>query len=196
MALYEYALQASRRGYVKKIKETFLETCITNANIGSGVVLRPDKTCGLAFCAQDDRLALVTQEGYLLCMPVNLLPYTIEEVLRLNVSDHLVSAFAIGQKSSFIAITQHGKAFHREMSWLEPSASFKTQGQSILSKARRQAGVRLVAAAAVDENDWGVVLASDGSLTTHKLGDIFGKGAVLDSSSGLEVLGFAAFSLA
>jgi DNA gyrase/topoisomerase IV subunit A len=194
MALFEFCVQVSRRGYVKKLKEAFLEVCIANANVGSGVLLSSDSVCSLALCNGEDMLVMVSEGGYLLSVNVSQLASTIVEIQRLNRADHVVSAFVPSGKASILAITHNGKALHRDASWLEPSGSTRIQGKALLSQARRQAGVRFVGAAAVDETDWGALLTSDGRLRLHKMGDVFGRGAVLEASAGLEILSFCAFS--
>ena len=49
IALYDSCIQVSRKGFVKKIKESQLEAYLANSFIGSGVRLPLDKTCSLAF---------------------------------------------------------------------------------------------------------------------------------------------------
>ena len=108
---------------------------------------------------------MVSQEGYIFSMQAERLPTAIEEVIHLGITDHIVSSFVVSRKPSILFITQNGKAVHREASWLEPANSFKSKGQAILSKERREAGIRIVGAAPVEEADWGVFLQEDGSLT-------------------------------
>jgi hypothetical protein len=50
--------------------------------------------------------------------------------------------------------------------------------------------VRVVSAAAVMEEDWCVVMTSDGSLTTYQVGDLFSRGSVFAADAQLEVSGF------
>jgi DNA gyrase/topoisomerase IV subunit A len=162
MSLFDFAVQASRRGYAKKIQEASLETYIANDYIGAGVILPVDRSCSLNLCAKDDRAVLVSWEGFLVCVEVSRLPFNIEEVLRMSASDHIVTVFRTGKKTSLLVMTQIGRIIHREMSWLEPVNSFKTHGQAVFSQARREAGVRVVGAAAVEEKDWGALLVTDG----------------------------------
>jgi hypothetical protein len=76
--------------------------------------------------------------------------------------------------------------------WLEPVNSFKTHGQAVFSQARREAGVRAVGAAAVEEKDWGALLVNDGRLVVYRMVDLFDKGAIPDADQG-EILDFVAF---
>jgi hypothetical protein len=193
MPLYDTCIQASRRGFVKKMKTSFFTSHLEEDYIGSGVKLRADKPCGLTFANGDDLFVMVSQEGYIFSMQVDRLPVAIEQVIQLGVSDHIVSASMIGQKTSILFITQDGKAVNRQVSWLEKTNSFKTKGQSILSKERRQRGTRIVAAAPVDEADWGVFLQSDGLLSIYKLEDLLSAGSLAARQTEALVLSFSIF---
>lgn len=195
MAMADFCIQTSRRGYVKKIMENSLESFISNGYVGTGVILPADRTCCLGFCTKDDRWVTVSQEGYNQCLEISRIPFTIDEAVRLSNTDHIVSAFALGQKPSLLFITQNGKVVQREKAWLESATSFKSQGQPILSRSRREGGVRVVSAAAVVEEDWCVVMTSDGSLTTYQVGDLFSRGSVFAADAQLEVLGFTVLAV-
>jgi len=190
MAMADFCIQTSRRGYVKKIMENSLESFIANGYIGTGVILPADRTCCLGFCSKDDRWVVVSQEGYNQCLELSRIPFTIDEAVRLSNTDHIVNAFALGHKPSLLFITQNGKVVQRETTWLENTSSFKSQGQPILSRGRREGGVRVVSAAAVVDEDWCVVMTSDGSLTSYKVEDLFNQGSVIAADAQLEVLGF------
>ena len=193
MALFENCVQVSRRGFVKKIRQPFLAACITNNNVGTGVILPADRTFDLAFFKKEDVMVLVSQEGYLLSLQVEQLPYMIEEAISLGVTDHIVSAFNVSLKPGFLAVTQNGKAFHRDRDWLEPTSNLKVQGKPILTKARLEAGVRVVGAAAAAEDDWCLVLTSDGKVTASRMKQVFDTGTILESTSDLEILSFATY---
>jgi DNA gyrase/topoisomerase IV subunit A len=193
MSLYESCIQVSRRGYIKKIKTSFLAAHIAENYIGTGVKLPADKTFSLTFSNRNDLFVMVSQEGYIFSMPVEKLPVAIEEVIHLGITDHIVSAFTSGGKPSILFITQNGKVVHRDASWLEPASTFKTRGQALLSKERREAGIRIVGASAVDETDWGVILSSDGTLTVHQLGELLAAGAFLPGDHGISILSFSSF---
>jgi DNA gyrase/topoisomerase IV subunit A len=198
MALFETAVQASRRGFIKKIKRALLENYISKDYIGSGTKLPSDRTCGLAFCGKDDLFVMISQHGFVFSMPVERLPFAVEEALQLGPADHIAATFAISsagmvdrKQSSILVVTQNGKAIQRDVSWLEPAGSFKSHGQPVFSKERRAAGVRVVGAAAVGEGDWGLALRSDGKLTAHKMADLFGSGSFLVKQPPVDILGFA-----
>ncbi len=195
MPLFELCIQASRRGYVKKMKTSFFTAHLEADYIGSGVKVRADKTCGVTFANLQDRFVMVSQEGYIFSMPAERLPTAIEEVIQLGNTDHIVSTFITGQKPSLLFITQNGKAVQREVNWLEPANTFKSRGQSILSAARREAGTRIVGAAPVDGADWGVVLYGDGSLAAYRLDELMARGSVERAESGPMVFGFTVITM-
>lgn len=195
MSLYEFCIQSSRKGYIKKILEKFLENHIASNYIGTGVKQAYDKTCGLAFCGKEDIFVMISQEGFLSGLEVNKLPLTIEEAVRLSATDHIVSTFILGEKPSILAVTQNGKAIHRLADWVEPAASFKSRGQPLFSREKREAGIRVVGAASVDEDDWGLVLRDDGKLVAYQVGDLFASGNVLEGQAPSGIAGFSAFTL-
>ena len=193
MTLYETCIQASRRGFVKKMKTAFLASHITENYIGSGVKIRADKTLGITLANKNDLYILVTQEGYVFSMPIEKLPVAIEEVLRLGITDHVVSAFVAGQKLSILFITQNGKAVNRDASWLEGANSYRTKGQPLLSKERREAGTRIVGAAPVDDAEWGIFYRSDGSISVHQLHELIATGSAQTGQPASSILSFSSF---
>jgi DNA gyrase/topoisomerase IV subunit A len=193
MSLYETCIQASRRGFVKKIKTSFLASHITENYIGTGVKVPADKTYGLTFTSKEDIFVMVSQEGYIFSMQADNLPVSIEEVIHLGITDHIVAAFTMGQKPSIMFVTQNGKVVHREPGWLDTARSFKTKGQPLLSKERREVGVRIVGAAPVDDGDWGVFLQNDGALTAHKLNGLLATGSIPTGQTNISILGLSSF---
>jgi len=193
MALSEACVQVSRRAFVKKIRESFLETYIANNYIGTGVKLQSDKTCGLTFCGPEDLLVLVSKEGFVWCIQSSRVPMMIEEAQRLRASDHIVAAFCASAGASFAVVTRSGKAVHRDAAWLEPATSLRTQGKPLFSKERRASGAQVVGACAVGEKDWAAALRSDGALVVFKLSDLLGAGSLLSGQGPNTILSFSAF---
>ena len=197
MALSEFCIQISRKGCVKKIKEALFETYLGKSYIGTGIKSPPDKTCELVFSGKNERLVLVSKEGFLVCLEVDPLPTTIEEVLRLSITDHIIAAFTVPPgdpfETSLLFITQNGKIIHRHPDWLDTVSSFKTKGQSIFSQERREAGVRLVGAALTRNENWGIALRSDGQLTFRKVSELMGSGTLLSGEPDISLLSFTTF---
>jgi len=195
MPLFDTCVQASRRGYVKKIKISFFTSHLAEGYIGTGVKLPADRTFGLTFATKDDLFVMVSQEGFVFSMPAEQLPSAIEEVIHLGITDHIVSVFTAGQKPSLLFVTRSGKAVHRDVSWLEPATSFKTRGQPLLSKERREAGTRIAGAAPVGDGDWGAFLHGDGRLTAHLLSDLLASGSVLPGQTEGTIVSFSTYSV-
>jgi DNA gyrase/topoisomerase IV subunit A len=192
MSLYEMAIQVSRKGFVKKIKMAAFTSHLGEDYIGTGVKLPADKTCGLTFAHKDDLFVMVSKEGFIFSMPAERLPTGIEEVIHLGITDHIVSSFMVSREPSILFITQNGKAVHREVSWLEQANSFKSKGQSILTHERREAGIRIIGAAPVEETDWGVFLSEDGSLYVTNVEDLLATGRIPGQPSA-SLLSFSTF---
>ena len=178
MALADFFVQISRKGYAKKVGASMADSILAKQYIGSGVTQPADQMFNVTLCGGEDQLMLVSRLGYLLRMGVNQLSYSIDGAMRLGKTDHIVSAFVTHPDKSILIITQGGKLIHRMEDSFEITSSLKTRGQPLLSKSRREAGVRIAGAAAVDENDWGIALHSDGRLTIHAMGDLFAKGTI------------------
>jgi DNA gyrase/topoisomerase IV subunit A len=191
LALTEFFVQASRRGYVKKINAGMSQSILSNHYIGTGVIQPRDQGFSLSLGGKDDRLALVSREGYLQCLEVKKLSFSAEESIRLGISDHLVAAFIITPGQFLLFITQTGKVIHWTEDRLETAQSLKTKGQSLFSQQRREQGVRLIGAASVQDEDWGVALHQDGELTLHTVRGLSGSGSLAVRR---ELIAFATFS--
>jgi hypothetical protein len=187
LALADAFLQATRRGYAKKINTSLAPSILANHFIGTGIRLPADRTFAIALSKKDDHLALVSAEGYLQLLEVSSLPTAIEEVIKLGVSDHLIAAFVPQPKSSILLATQAGKLIHRTADSLETTASFKTKGQSLLSPARREQGIRIVSALSAAASDYAAALHLDGQVTLHPVKDLFGSGIIPTHSELVDV---------
>lgn len=178
MALFDGCIQVSRRGCARNILISSLENHISKNFIGTGINQRPDRTCILFFANKNDQFILASREGYLVTIRVSQLGFSAEETVRLNTTDHIVTAFVQGRKKFIIVVTDTGKIIHREMSWLEPVETFRSKGQPIFSQSRREAGVRCAGAAAVNEDDWGIILLSNGEVRFSKIIDLITTGII------------------
>ena len=169
LALADFIVQASRRGCLKRMLKSSFENHLQKSYIGAGILQRPDLSCSLVLANKDDLVVMASREGFVVSMAVSRLAFSTEEALRMAVTDYITSAFSVGRKPSLLFITNNGKALARESSWLEPAVSAKSRGQALFSAARREAGTRLVGAAAVDENDWAMALLSSGAVCCYRV---------------------------
>jgi DNA gyrase/topoisomerase IV subunit A len=191
MALNEYFVQVSRRGYLKKISTAMADSILSNRYIGTGVKQPADQTFNLLLCRNDDRLTLVSREGYVLSINISTLPVSIEEAMRLGPRDHLICAFLSPREHAILVMTNIAKAIHRTDEFLESTAGFKQRGKGIYSQRRREEGVCVVGGGAAREQDWSFALHRDGNITLHSLYDLLGSGAIETRE---ELLAFSTFS--
>ena len=189
MALAEFMLQASRRGYVKKLMTSLTPSILNKHYIGTGAVIPGDRTHTLLLGGKDDRLVLVSREGYLLSLDVRDLPFSPEEAFRLGATDLLAAVFTAGGGRSILVMTQLGKLVHWTEDRLETVHALKSRGQALFSAQRRERGVRVVGAAAVREEDWGVAVHRDGRITAHAVRAMLESGAIPAE----DLVDFAAF---
>lgn len=193
MSLYDFCVQVSRRGYVKKMMRSSFESHVAKNFVGTGVKQKPDRTAGLVLCMKEEMFILSSREGWLTSQSVNEMSFTAEDTMKLTTTDHIVCGFSMAKKPSIAVVTQNGKVILRESGWLEKPGSPKSRGQAIFSPARRDAGVRVIGAAAVNEQDWGAALCSDGCITAHRLSDLMASGSLSDGSGEKTYLEFVLF---
>ncbi len=182
LSLSEFILQASRRGFVKKLMTSLAPSILNKHYIGTGAVIPGDRTHTLALGGKDDRLVLVSREGFLLSLDVRDLPFSPEEAFRLGATDLLASVFTSAAGRSILVMTQLGKLVHWTEDRLETVHALKSKGQPLFSAQRRERGVRVVGAAAVREDDWGLALHRDGRITAHAVRTLIDSGALPDES--------------
>jgi len=178
IALADFFLQVSRRGFTKKIRTALAPTIMDNKFIGTGVKLPADQTMTLMISSTDDTFVLVSYEGYLQFIPEGMLPFAIVEAMRLGKTDHLVAAFPTHQQQSILIMTQIGKVIHRTVDSLDTAPDLARKGTMLYTTTRREAGVRVIGASAVNLGDWSIALHSGGQVTLHPIKDLIGKGAI------------------
>ncbi len=190
MALADFFVQVSRRGFMKKIRMALAPSIMENRYIGTGTKLTGDQTLEIGLGNESERYVLLSQEGYLQCVSAAMLSFAVEEAVRLNSSDHLVAAFPFHPGQSILAMTQIGKIIHRMADTLEIAEALGRRGRALYSKERRAKGIQVVGGAAVSETDWGLALHQGGRVTLHAISALLESGTI--SADG-ELLGFSAF---
>jgi DNA gyrase/topoisomerase IV subunit A len=190
IALADFFLQISRRGYAKKIRKALAPTIMGNKFIGTGVKVPADQTLTLSMSHASENYVLVSYEGYIQVIPERLLPYGIVEAMRLGKTDHLEAAFPAEADESILVMTQIGKVIHRTADSLNTTTDLQRKGSMLYSTTRRSAGVRVVGAAVVDQGGWGLALHSEGQVTLHAISDLIGTGSIPVEG---ELLDFIAF---
>jgi hypothetical protein len=190
MAMADFFLQVSRRGYTKKIRTALASTIMDSKFIGTGIKVPADQAMTIKMGLTDDAYVLVSYRGYLQYIHEEMLPYAIVEAMRLSKNDHLVAAFPTSDKQAIIAMTQIGKVIHRTADSLETATTLARKGTMLYSTARRDAGVCVVGASSVNQGDLSLVLHSQGKVTMHTVKTLIGKGSIPVFD---ELLDFATF---
>jgi DNA gyrase/topoisomerase IV subunit A len=193
MSLFDYCVQISRRGCAKKMMKSSFESHVSKSFIGAGVKAKADKTCDLVFCKKGDPVILATYEGYLLTIDSDQLPFTIEEILKLSITDHISSCANVEKKPEILILTENGKIIHRETTWLEKANSFKSKGQSAFSQSRREAGARIISAVPVSKDEWCAALNLQGEIQVAQVTDLLNAGAFPGDSEAVKIIDFAVF---
>jgi DNA gyrase/topoisomerase IV subunit A len=178
LALADFFLQTSRRGCVKKTMTSMAETVLENKFLGKGAIQRMDQPLDLSLCRKKELFALVTQTGRLLGLNVDDLPYSVEERIKLEATDHVVAGFIIQPDELLLCLTQTGKVISRSASFIEPAKSSGSRGQALIPPARLEQGVRFIGAAPVRETDRVAVLDEAGNMSLHAQAELTGAGAV------------------
>ncbi|HBX70351.1 MAG TPA: hypothetical protein DEH25_13470 [Chloroflexi bacterium] len=190
IALADFFIQTSRRGFMKKIRMALAPSIVENRYIGTGTKLPGDQTLEVGLGHETDQYALLSRDGYLQCLSAEMLSFAVEEALRLDSSDHLVAVFPYRAEQALLVMTQIGKAIHRDAAGLEIATDLKRRGQALYSKARREKGVQVVGGAALNGDDWGLALHLGGGITLHAASQLFESGTIPVDG---EILGFTAF---
>jgi hypothetical protein len=178
LALADFFLQASRRGCVKKTMTSMAETIFENHYLGRGAIQRMDQPLDVALCQKKELFVLVTQTGRLLGLNVDDLPYSVEERIKLEATDHVVAGFIIHPDELLLCLTQTGKVISRSASFIEPAKTSASRGQALIPPARLEQGARFIGAAAIRETDQVVVLDAAGNLSMHAQGELTGAGVI------------------
>jgi DNA gyrase/topoisomerase IV subunit A len=192
LALADYFIQVSRRGFVKKVLTSMASSILSQQYIGIGTTLPVDRIFETLLCRKENRVVLVSHEGYLQCLDAGELPFSIEEAMRLGATDHLVAALVSGADKTIIVMTQIGKVVALEDLDLETAESLKLKGQALFSGQRRASGVRVVGARAVSDKDWALALHSDGQITLQAVSTLLGRGSLPVQG---ELLAFTTFTV-
>ncbi|MBC8508079.1 MAG: hypothetical protein ISR58_05355 [Anaerolineales bacterium] len=178
LALSDYFVQTSQRGFIKKIRMALASSIMENHYIGTGAKIDHDGPFALTLSGKDENFVLVTRDGYLRYTPVEVSPHTIVEAMRLKPTDRMTSAFTMPPDKTLLVMTQLGKAIQHTGDSLELVTDLGRVGVALYSKTRRDAGVRVVGAAAVAESDWGLALHSNGWVSLHSVSQILANGTV------------------
>ena len=178
LPLSEFFVQVSRRGCVKKTMTSMAQSILGNHYLGKGTLQKSDQPFDVCLSLKKDLFAFVTFEGKLLGLDVNELPYSVEDRIKLTASDYVIASFLPHPDESMLFFTQTGKVIYREADSLELSKSPLAKGQSLISPARLEQGVRFIGAASIRDADRIAVLDAKGNLKIHIAEAVTGSGSI------------------
>jgi hypothetical protein len=190
MALADFLVQTSRKGFMKKIRMALVASVMENLYIGTGAKLPGDQTLEVCLAHDGDRYVLVSQEGYLQAVTADMLSFAVEEAVRLNPTDHLISVHTLLPDKSLIVMTQIGKAIHRLTENLVTADALKRKGKGLYSKVRREKGIRVVGSGVAGADDWCIALQKNGEISFHAVKSIIDRGTI---NVDQEILSFITF---
>jgi hypothetical protein len=178
LPLFDFFIQVSRRGCVKKTMTSMAQSILGNHYLGKGALQKLDQPFDVRLCQQQDRFAFVTLEGKLLGLDVDALPYSAEDRIKLTASDYVIASFVPRAGESILFVTQTGKVIHRESDSLDLSRSPLAKGQALIPPSRLEQGVRFIGAASVGEDDRLAVLDAAGNVRVHSAAALAGAGSI------------------
>ena len=189
MHLYDHCIQVSRFGYARKITNQYLNTFISNNNIGKGVKFNFDRILNLVFCNNNQLLTLVTKAGNCLGIDTNSLSVSLDEIMRLKVNDYVVSASVLYPGEILVAVSQNGQMYVQEYSWFSSSKSGE-KSRHLLTPGIDNEGV--VGAVTAGREDWLLALHEDGCLSSFKPGKVSRQGSSIGIDDNTPILCIAA----
>ena len=167
LPLFDFFVQVSRRGCVKKTMTSMAQSILGNHYLGKGALQKMDQPFDITLCQKEDLFAFVTLEGKLLGLAVDALPYSAEDRIKLTASDYVIASFVPRPDHSMLFVTQTGKVIQRESNSLELAKSPLAKGQALIPPSRLEQGVRFIGAASVAGEDRLAVLDATGNLSIH-----------------------------
>ena len=178
LPLSDFFMQVSRRGCVKKTMTSMAQSILGNHYLGKGTLQKSDQPFDVRLSLKKNVFVFVTLEGKLLGLEVQDLPYSAEDRIKLTASDYVIASFVPHPDESMLFFTQTGKVIHRQQDNLEVTKSPLAKGQSLISPARLEQGVRFIGAASVRDGDRIVVLDAKGNLQVHETEAVTGSGSI------------------
>jgi DNA gyrase/topoisomerase IV subunit A len=178
LPVFDFFLQVSRRGNVKRTTTSMAQNILSNHYIGKGALKKADQPFDLSLCNAGARLAFVTYEGKLLGLEIDELSYTIEARISMSASDYVIASFFPQPDDALIFVTQTGKVLHRESSMIETTKSAAAKGHALISPKRLGQGVRFMGAAAVQDADRVAVLGAGGQVKGYEARAMIGSGSI------------------
>ncbi len=187
----DYFFLISRRGYSKKIRTSMANSIISNHYIGTSIQSKPDCLFTMSLVQSDEKLVVMSQEGFLLGISNQSIPVSLEEIFKLNISDHVVAFMKPKRDEYILVMTNIGKTAQIMVEQIEMVNSIRTRGQGFLSTKRKNQGVRVIGAVAARDEDMGIVIDQFGNISAITIGELADAGTL---PNGIVPIAFAVIS--
>jgi hypothetical protein len=179
IAMSDFIVQVSRRAAFKKIDISMLDTILSKRYIGSGVRSKVDRSFSLNLTQKDDYLITISWQGYLKSLSIADAQVSVDRLMTLDERDYLVATFVCKFKQPLMVVTPSGKIISRVIDDEMKEKTGKSKGYALLSTKRREMGVKVIGAAAVQENTkWMLTLDLKGIIRAYDIGKIGASGLV------------------
>lgn len=164
-------IQVSRKGMVRRISQDYFQSFLREGNIGKGVRTAVDQPLNLVLCNPEDTYVLSSRNGYICAMPAEKLSIALEEMIKLEMKDYLVSAFALLPEENLVFALESGELYRQDSPWTDPGDADGSKRRLLLGGART-GGVQMIMAGAAASQDWVFTLTCKGAIRMTLVGDI------------------------
>jgi DNA gyrase/topoisomerase IV subunit A len=167
--LAEQCIQITRKGFARSFQKDLFQTFLSRRNLGKGIKLAADQLFTLTLCSTADIFVLVSRSGFISAIPASKLSISLEEVMRLDPQDYLVSAFIIQSDDLLVIAAQDGEILIQKNPWVDPADANGVK-RRILSRSKA-GGMRVIGAGAGEIGGWAFLLNSQGEIYAQSIGD-------------------------
>ncbi len=160
------AVQVSRKGTARSIAKDTFQSFLTNHQVGKGVRSPADALLGLTLCSIDEVFVVVSRAGFTSAFLPQRLSITLEELIKLDMKDYLVSAFTIRTDQKLVIGLENGELYFQTNPWQDTQNADGSK-RRLLFGSSRTGGAKIVAAASAVDGSWAFQLDQQGSITAR-----------------------------
>jgi hypothetical protein len=164
-------VQISRKGLARHIPQDYFQSFLQEQNLGKGVRTAADQPLNLVLGNPTDIYVLVSRNGFISAMPVQSLSITLEDTIKLDMKDYLVSAFIIQPDENLVCVLDSGALYLQKNPWTDPEDANGSKRRLLLGGAKA-GGVQMVGAGAAGTEGWVLSLTRRGEIKMTKLSEL------------------------
>ncbi len=159
-------VQVSRKGAARSIKKDLFQSFLASHQVGKGVRSPADAPLGLSLCNSDEVFVVVSHSGFTGAFQPQKLSITLEEIIKLDMKDYLVSAFTIRSDQKLVIALENGDLYFQTNPWQDAQDADGSK-RRLLFGSSRSSSVRIVEAVSAAEGSWAFQLDQQGSITVR-----------------------------